>query len=96
MIDQRYITFVKNTVSSFDPDGENRYFVFGSSTRKSRFGDVDIGVVGNTKHRKNLALLRERFQDSTFPYFVDVVDFDEAPPEFKKYVHNSEKLVWIN
>ena len=96
MIDERYITIAKNTVSAFDPERKNRYFVFGSSTRKKRFGDVDIGVVGNAKHRKDLAVLRDRFEESTFPYFVDVVDFNEASEEFARYVKRNENLVWID
>lgn len=96
MIDPRHIVFVKETVSAFDPHGRNRYFVFGSATRKKRFGDVDIGVTGNSKAKKSLPMLRNMFEASTFPYFVDVVDFDEASPSFTEYVKNNEEPIWIN
>ena len=96
MIGEQYVKKTKKMISEFDPQNENRYFIFGSATRKERFGDIDIGVTGNAKTKKNLSLLREQFAESTFPYFVDIVDFDEAQKSFTEYVRQNEPLVWIN
>lgn len=96
MLAERYIGQVRTIIGSFDPAWQNRYFVFGSSTRKERFGDIDIGVVGNSRARKDIANLKEQFEESTVPYVVDVVDFDDASEEFKDYVMHNEPLVWLN
>lgn len=96
MIDGKYIERLRSEISSFDPGGENRYFVFGSAARKDRFGDVDIGVIGNARTHKPLEDLRERFEESTFPYMVDIVDFDSASRDFSSYVREKEPLVWLN
>ena len=82
-------------ILDFDPIAANRYFIFGSFVKDKNFHDIDLGVVGNAKSRKNLSELRDEFYDSAIPYKVDVVDIDEADPEFKSYVLNKEKILWL-
>ncbi len=91
----RYISQVKNVLEEFDPKKENRYILFGSAARKDSFGDIDIGVLGNKRAGKNIAALRERFEESTVPYVVDVVDFDDTSAQFRDHVL-SQELVWLN
>lgn len=95
MTDARYVEQVKNVVAKFDPQGLNKYFLFGSSVRKEKFHDIDLGVVGNTSSQKPLSELRDYFYDSNIPYKVDVVDFDSADGEFREYVLTKEPIVWI-
>jgi predicted nucleotidyltransferase len=96
MIQPKYIDRIKQEISTFDPEGENRYFLFGSSVRKDRFHDIDLGIVGNGKSQKSIGDLRDQFYESRIPYKVDVVDFDEANEGFKKYVYSHEPIVWLN
>ncbi len=91
----RYIDQVRSEIDLFDPHGTNKYFLFGSSVRAETFHDIDVGVVGNSTSKKSLSALRERFYDSSIPYRVDIVDFDGADDDFKKYVFDNEPLVWI-
>ncbi|OGG61993.1 hypothetical protein A3C21_00680 [Candidatus Kaiserbacteria bacterium RIFCSPHIGHO2_02_FULL_59_21] len=95
MKNPRYAEQVKEIVEKFDPYGSNRYFLFGSSVRKEKFHDIDLGVVGNRSSRKKLSELRDRFYDSGIPYKVDVVDFDDADADFREYVLHNEPVVWI-
>ena len=95
MATDRYLAPIRDIVTAFDPEGRNRYFLFGSSVREERFHDLDLGVVGNARSRKNLGDLRDRFYESTIPRKVDVVDFDTADRKFTDYVRAHEKLVWI-
>lgn len=96
MIGANYITQLERIVGDFDPVGSNKYFLFGSSVREERFGDVDLGVLGNRASRKPLGDLEERLNESTLPYTVDVVDFDEAREPFVSYVMREEPLVWLH
>ncbi len=89
-----YIDQVKKVVTTFDPLGSNRYFLFGSSVWKEKFNDIDLAVVGNKSSQKKLSELRDHFYDSPIPYKVDVVDFDSADNDFRDYVLKSEPL-WI-
>ena len=91
----RYTDNVRAIVRQFDPNGSNRYFLFGSSVRNERYRDIDVGVVGNAQSRKPLSELRDLFYDSSIPYKVDVVDFDTADDEFKTFVFQNEPIVWI-
>jgi len=95
IMEPRYIDQVKSAIAEFDPQGSNRYFLFGSAVRKKRFHDIDLGVVGNRASRKKLSELRDRFYDSRIPYKVDVVDFDAANDSFRDYVLQNEPIVWI-
>ena len=96
MIGPNHIQELERVISNFDPSGANRYFLFGSSVRRDRFGDIDLGVLGNRAAQKPLGDLSELFYDSTLPYSVDVVDFDEAEGSFRDYVFQTEPIVWIH
>ena len=95
MTEPRYAEQIKEVVAKFDPAGSNRYFLFGSSVRKEKFHDIDLGVVGNASSRKKLSELRDGLYDSVIPYKVDVVDIDAAESVFRDYVLAREPLVWI-
>lgn len=91
----KYHDRIREVLTSFDPEGQNRYFLFGSAVRGKLFHDIDLGVVGNGTSRKKLSDLRDRFYDSLIPYKVDVVDFDEADRDFNEYVRSNEPIVWL-
>lgn len=91
----RYYDRIKRIVSSFDPKGLNKYFIFGSSVKSKEYHDIDLGVIGNDKTHLKLLELREKFYDSSIPYKVDVVDFDSVDSDFKDYVFKDKKIVWI-
>jgi len=95
MTKQKYTDEVERVIKQFDPAGANRYFLFGSAASKKKFRDIDLGVVGNSRAKKNLSALRESFYDSRIPYTVDVVDFDEADRDFRSHVLHNEDVVWI-
>lgn len=96
VIQQKYIDKIKEEVTAFDPEGTNRYFIFGSSVRKDRFHDIDLGVVGNAKSHKSVGDLKDKFYESHVPYIVDIVDFDGARRTFTDYVFKNEPIVWLN
>ena len=91
----KYEQALHDVIRQFDPRGENRYFLFGSSVRKERFHDIDLAVVGNKASGKKLSQLRDSFYESTIPYKVDVVDFDATDEGFREYVSHHEPLIWI-
>ena len=92
----RYMPKIKEVIKNFDPAQKNRYFIFGSSLRKERFNDIDIGVVGVSNSGARVSDLKEKIEDTTIPYFIDVVDFDSAQKSFSDYVFNSSQILWIN
>lgn len=93
---ERYLPKIKEVIKDFDPSLRNRYFVFGSSLRKEKFNDIDIGVIGAKTSGIRVSDLKEKIEETTIPYFFDVVDFDSAQKSFRDYVFNNESVVWIN
>ena len=96
LLDVNFSSLLEQVISGFDPSRTNRYFLFGSSTRRDDFADFDLGVLGNATSGKNLSELRDRFYESTIPFKVDVVDFDSVESEFRDYVDHHETPLWIN
>lgn len=90
-----HISEIRRILDIFDPKRANKYFIFGSAARGRGFHDIDLGVLGNARSRKPLESLRDYFYDSPIPYIIDVVDMDRANTEFREYVFNREKIVWI-
>ncbi len=90
-----YLSQIKDTIASFDSMRDNRYFVFGSAVRSDKFHDIDLAVEGNRKSNKRIEILRDLFYDASIPYKVDVVDMDSADPDFREYVLEKEKKIWI-
>ena len=91
----RYIPKIKEVIKNFDPSLRNKYFIFGSSLRKEKFNDIDIGVIGASTSGIKVNDLKEKIENTTIPYFFDVVDFDSAQKSFTDYVFNN-KILWIN
>ena len=74
--------------------GQTRAFMFGSSIKKDIFFDIDIGVMGKIDLGE-LALLKFDFEQSNFPYKVDLVDFNKVNHKFKDQVFQDE-VIWLN
>lgn len=91
----RYIPKIKEVIKDFDPSLQNRYFVFGSSINKDRFNDIDIGVIGAKTSGIRVGDLKEKIENTTIPYFFDIIDFDSVDKSFTDYVLN-HKVLWIN
>lgn len=62
---------------------KTKAFVFGSQATKNtwRGSDLDIGVEGQVT-ASQLAKVREALEESTLPYTIDVVNFNQMGPEF--------------
>ena len=90
----RYFVWLKKELSDwFAPYPQAQVFIFGSSLRRERFGDIDIGVKGDFDEAR-LPALRERLTESTFPYIVDIVNFNTAKKSFTDNVF-LQPVVWI-
>ncbi len=94
MIKKKYIDFLKVTARKYFPESTNKVFVFGSVLFREKFKDIDLGVAGEIDEKKLIAL-KEELEDSTFPYFVDVVNFNLVEKDFKDHVFSYDKIIWL-
>jgi hypothetical protein len=93
MVQVKYINLVKQQIASGNFKKGVKFFIFGSSLRKKRFGDLDIGVIGNIR-KQEIHQLKEKFEESNLPYTVDIIDFNKAEKSFTDNVLNN-KILWI-
>lgn len=95
-IEQKYLLKLKELVVNFLKDREVKVILFGSRARGEGlpFSDVDIGIIPSGElSDKELAILRERIEDSNIPYKVEVINFSEVSEGFKESALK-EAIVW--
>jgi len=93
MIKKKYLKQLKKEINEFIGTREIKAFIFGSSLEKGHFADIDIGLMGNFKITETMNL-KEKIEDTNLPYFVDIINFNQAEKEFKQNVL-SNKILWI-
>lgn len=93
MIKDKYLKQIKDQVSDFTKNRHVKAFIFGSSLRKEKFSDIDIGLIGDFKTRETMQL-KEKIENTTFPFFVDIIDFNKVENSFKNNVLNND-ILWI-
>lgn len=94
MIPEKYLKRLKKIVRKHFPEAKNKVFIFGSSIKSDSFWDIDVGILDPVK-KESIRALSEELEKSTFPFIVDLVDFNTVGPDFyESVIHNQEKQ-WI-
>lgn len=86
-LQDKYVSFIKKTVADVLPNVE--IFIFGSRTqgKARKYSDVDIALKGNVPFT-DLLKLKNLFEESTFPYKVDIIDLDNINEKFFNIIKN--------
>ncbi len=92
MIKEKYFKKISANLNRFSKGKKVKIFIYGSSLRQDHFGDVDVGMMGEVND-KDIRGLKEEFENSTLPYFVEVVNFNNVSSKFKNNVFNNEILL---
>ncbi len=71
-----------------------KVFIFGSSLESKFFADVDVGLLGKNIKINALYRAKEKLEESTLPYKVDLVDFNTVDTSFKEEVLN-KTIQWL-
>ena len=93
MISQKHLNVIKKIVFEELDGGDFKCFIFGSSLTRKKFGDIDLGLIGQVSQQK-ISRLKEKLELSNLPFAVDVVDFNQAGQEFRNNVFN-QKIIWL-
>lgn len=78
---------IGDIIFQFIDPNEYQIFVFGSRAtgKAKKFSDYDIGIIGKKPIAwKTLSLAEEAFEESDFPFKVDLVDFSLVSDKFRK------------
>lgn len=90
----KYFNRLSNHLLEFFRKNDNlKIFIFGSSLKSKKFGDIDVGVMGDVSDNQ-IRELKAYFEDSNFPFFVDIINFNKVDESFKKNVLTNQVL-WI-
>ena len=88
------LAMVKAILAKHVPDRE--VWAFGSRvTGKAKpSSDLDIAVMGNSKlSRETLVLIKEDFEESTLPFTVDVLDWNNLSEEFRRHIKEAHDII---
>ena len=83
-LDQRHINFIKENIWAEIPNVE--IYIFGSRTQGNalEYSDVDIALKNEVKIPiETILKLKVKFENSTFPYKVDIVDLKNLKDKFR-------------
>lgn len=95
MIANRYIDWLKKDILPVIGE-DGGAFIFGSSIQHDQFGDVDIAIWSKkVLTDRQIGDLHEHFEESIFPYFVDIVNISTTSEYFYKELVTTEK-VWLS
>lgn len=92
MVDPKTREFIRTTIRSYLPDPGYKVFIFGSRTydRHHPYSDIDVGVAGDRPIPADILVkMQERFEESSLPVHVDVVDFAGASKDFVRIAGTS-------
>lgn len=84
---------IKQIISKHLPEGA-KIFVFGSSIKSGKFGDIDVGVKGEKLNESELLKAKEELEESLIPYKVDLINFNKVGKKFEENVFNDDVL-WL-
>jgi uncharacterized protein len=93
MVRKKYQSLIKNVLNKHFSK-HAKMFIFGSSIRGGQFYDIDVGIEDACAHEMAFFDAREELEESTIPYFVDIIDLNKADAQFRNAVLN-DKILWL-
>ena len=95
---EKDIDFIKETLKRHIQNHEAKFYIFGSRAngKYSQYSDVDIAIDCPDMTFDKKLRLESDFENSTFPYEVDIVDLNDIKDNFKNLIKNSLKELEIN
>lgn len=92
----KYLEIIKHFVVNELADEDVAIALFGSfaSSTNTVISDIDIAIIPKGKlQRWKLAIIREKLEELTIPYSIDLVDFSMVSERFKK-IALTDALWW--
>ena len=89
-LEDRHLNFVKETLKKYIPNPNAKFYIFGSRARGKyrEYSDVDIAIDSLDLTSEIKSKLEIEFENSTFPYEVDIVDLNCIKESFKNLIQD--------
>ena len=87
-LEDRHIDFIKETLKKHIPSPDAKFYIFGSRAngKYSEYSDVDIAIDFPELTFDTKSKLESEFENSTFPYEVDIVDLNSIKEDFRNLI----------
>ena len=94
-LEDRHLNFVKETLKKYIPNPNAKFYIFGSRARGKyrEYSDVDIAIDSLDLTSEIKSKLEIEFENSTFPYEVDIVDLNNIKESFKNLIKDDLVLL---
>ena len=94
-LEDRHLNFIKETLKKYISNPDAKFYIFGSRARGEyrEYSDVDIAIDSLDLTSEIKSKLEIEFENSTFPYEVDIVDLNNIKESFKNLI--KEDLVLL-
>ena len=85
-LEEKYIDFIKNTISSMIHN--YKLYVFGSraKNRAKKYSDIDLAIDSQELTPQIKTKLEFTFENSTLPYEVDIINLNDIDNKFKDLI----------
>lgn len=89
-LEDRHLNFIKETLKKYVPNPDAKFYIFGSRAKGKyrEYSDVDIAIDSPDLTSIIKSKLELEFENSTFPYEVDIVDLNNIKENFKNQIQN--------
>ena len=89
-LEERYINFIKKTLKKHVSSPDAKFYIFGSRAKGKyqEYSDIDIAIDSKDMTLDTKLKLEDDFENSTFPYEVDIVDLNNIKENFKNLIKN--------
>ena len=98
-LEDRHLNFIKETLKKYIPNSNAKFYIFGSRAKGTykEYSDVDIAIDSSDLTSDIKSKLELEFENSTFPYEVDIVDLNNIKENFKNLIQDDLVLLqWLN
>ena len=94
-LEDRHLNFIKETLKKYIPNPEAKFYIFGSRARGKfrEYSDVDIAIDCPDLETSVKTKLEIEFENSTFPYEVDIVDLNNIKENFRNLIQDDLVLL---
>jgi len=95
-LEDRHLNFIKDMLKKHIQNKDAKFYIFGSRAKGKyrEYSDVDIAIDSPDMTSEKKLKLESDFENSTFPYEVDILDLNTIKENFKNII--KEDLVELN
>lgn len=89
-LETKYLEFLKTTLKKQFSNENIKFYIFGSRAKgtQKEYSDIDIAIDNQGQKILTDVLLKaiSEFENSTFPYEVDIIDLNSIEANFKSLI----------